>query len=548
MSETPRRLEDRFIIRQDLRVVKTVPLETGSLTIGRSPRCDITLDHDAVSRYHARLEKRDNGWYVVDSGSVNGMFVNGERVTEIRIGPGDVVEIRPFAMNYLGGKSTATAEPDRSVRLSDSCLAPTIVRDSSHVVRDFKQRLEDLYALSRLVIRRKENGTFWQRIHTTLQRSLSADRCVLVGVDESAGVYRLAPCQRTSESSAPLELSRSVLREVIESGQSLCIQQVTEDERFADAQSLAVGAVGSVICVPVIVDGQTRAIVYADRHRSHPPFRAEDLDFVIAAVDLAATAVGMDELHAAAKELSRVRGRIEAGREMQEMLLPAPIPQPDWGEVAARNYPADQMSGDIYDVFMDAAGRLVVSLADVSGHGVPAAFVTALLQDALRQSAAYHDDLGEIIQRVNASMHTYSATGSFATMVLCRWSASGDSVEIANAGHHAPLWTDATGKVEEFPDRVGLLLGFSPTWDGEIVRRDASSDVALLLSSDGATEARNAAGDEYGVTGLADRLSQSCKNSAEGIVAGLLDDVRQFCSPREPKDDVTLLVVKRDSQ
>jgi sigma-B regulation protein RsbU (phosphoserine phosphatase) len=256
----------------------------------------------------------------------------------------------------------------------------------------------------------------------------------------------------------------------------------------------------------------------------------------------------MDELQAGAKELSRIQGRIQAGREVQEILLPSPIPQPDWGQVAAVNYPADKMSGDIYDVFLDAAGRLVVSVADVSGKGVPAAFVTAIIQDALRQAASHLEDLGDIIRRVNAAMTSYSATGCFATMVVCRWSSDGHTVEIANAGHHAPLWVDSAGRAEPFPERVGLILGFDANWLGEVVTRDASSDEAMLLSSDGATEARNPDGQDLELSGLGECFARRHDQDAQTIVTGLLDDVKRYSAPSEPRDDVTFLVVKREGR
>ncbi len=540
--------DDRLIVRHDLRLVKTVELKAGSYTVGRSSQCDITLGHDAVSRHHARFERRSDGWYVIDTDSANGVLVNGQRIQESRLLPGDVIEIRPFSMNYLAEHGTRHANGDRSVTFAGRSVTPTIVRDvarAAHV--PVKQRLEDLYALSRLLIRRTEDGTFWPRVHAALQRSLAADRCVLVGVDSSAGMYRLAPRARSTEDQAPLELSRSVLNTALESGQALLIQNVNQDSRFAAAQSLAISATRSVICAPIMVQGRARAAVYADRRHSQPPFDEDDLDFVVAAVDLASTAVEMDELHVSARELSRVHGRIEAAREMQKLLLPNPLPQPTWGRVAARNYPADQMSGDTYDAFLDKAGRLVVSLADVAGKGVPAAFVTAMLQDALRQCAVYLDNLGDIMQRLNESMCTYNTAGRFATMVVCRWSPDGNVVEIANAGHHAPLWVRRSGHVEAFPERVGLILGYDARWIGEIVHRDASTDIIMLLSSDGATEARSPDDNEYGLCHLADRLAKLHREDAEDIANGLLGDVRSFCSPREPMDDVTLLIVKRNT-
>jgi len=227
------------------------------------------------------------------------------------------------------------------------------------------------------------------------------------------------------------------------------------------------------------------------------------------------------------------------------MLLPCPIPQPDWGQVAAVNYPADQMSGDIYDALIDAEGRLVVSIADVAGKGVPAAFATAILQDTCRHYLAHLEDLGDIVRQINRTFDDQSPVGCFATMVMCRWSPRGDSVEIANAGHHAPLWLTAAGDVEPFPERIAFPLGVNPLWTGRIVRRDTSDSILVLLSSDGVTEARNPAEEEYGLSRLARRLRQLDTDDARAVIAGLLDDVKQFCSTAELADDVTLLVVKR---
>ncbi len=544
MSSTSQRPTHRLIIRRDLRVVDTAELASDTLTLGRSNTCDIVLAHEAVSRVHARFEPRDDGWHVVDEGSANGVFVNGAQRASARIEPGDVVEVRPFSMNVLGGRDDAASQ-DQSVYLTTVTPQPTLIRDVGVELRPAEQRLEDLYGLSRLVVRRDEDGSFWPQFFRTLHHSLAADRCVILGVVDVAGLYRLAPRARTAGPERPLEVSQSVVQRVVESGQAMLIQQVASDDRFREAQSLAVANVGSVLCVPVVVDDKTRAMVYAERQVARSPFQAEDLDFVVAAVDLAAAAVRMDELHARARELARVRGRIEAARELQEMLLPHPVPQPTWGEVAARNYPAEQMSGDIFDVLIDKQGRLVVSIADVTGHGVPAAFLTGILQDTFRHAVTHFEDLGEIVQRVNESMAAYSKTGCFATMVVCRFGAAGEHVEIANAGHHAPLWCDAEGRVEAYPDRVGMILGFEPTWDGRVLERDVGTEAVCLLTSDGAVEAIDAQREPFDTERLIESLQATRDASAEQIITTAFHRVREHTRPREPKDDVTFLVVKR---
>lgn len=538
--------ELRLMIRRELRHLGDVRLAGDRLTIGRSIDCDVRLEDDDVAQLHAVLERRPDGWRLTDQEQIRGLRVNGRKVGEALLVPGDVIDIRPFSMNVLDDRPVGRSESsDRSIHLSYTGVVPTYVRDTLDAGSVFQQRLEDLYAMARLILARKDNGSFWQIIHAALQRCLSADRCILVGVDERGGHYRLAPRARTADIDKPLGVSQSVLRDTVAAGKGMLIQQVTQDERYAEARSLVDSRSGSVICVPVMVDGRTRAVLYADRDVMRLPFQAGDLDFAMAAVDLAAGAVSVDELQAKTRELSRLKGRIDVGREMQKMLLPQPIPQPEWGEVAALNQPADQMSGDIYDVRLDPQGRLLVSIADVAGKGVPAAFVTAILQSSFRQAVLHHESLLDIIGSVNATLNASIPPDCFATMIIVRWSKSGETAEIVNAGHHAPLWLTKEGRVEEFPLRGGIPLGIMPTWDESVVQRDAARDSVLLLCSDGMTECTDGAGVEFGLEKVGEELTRLSHLPLSEIAAGLAKRVRQHCAPRDPADDVTLVAVKR---
>lgn len=536
------------MIRRDLRLVREVELvpRSACLTIGRGKQCTIRLDDPDVAPIHATLEHAEDGWHLRDAGSERGLRVNGHKTRHAVLMPGDVVDIRPFAMNLLGSVPDCDrrSREDTSLHLSESGVTATLVRESTESGNVIRQRLDDLYALSRLILARKDNGSFWQIMHAALQRCLAADRCVLVGVDGGGGLFRLAPRARPSAVDAPLGVSLSVLSDTVRAGKGMLVECVGSDMRYAAAQSLVDHRSGSVICVPVMVEGRTRAVVYADRQVSRVPFQPSDLDFAMAAVDLAASAVSVDELQAQTRELSRVRGRIEAGREMQEMMLPSPLPQPVWGEVAALNVPADQMSGDIYDVLIDPKGRLVVSLADVSGKGVPAAFGTAIVQSSFRQAVADHEDLRDAMRSINGTLDKSLPIGCFATMVVCRFSTDGSEVEIANAGHHAPLWL-SDGAIEAYPQGIAIALGIMPDWPDDVVRKSLSSERVLVLSSDGVTEATNADAAEYGISRLGECVLRLGGESAAAIAGQIARDVRSFSGRDEFDDDLTLVIVRR---
>ncbi len=535
----------RMLVRRDLQLVQDVHLLGDSITIGRSGRCEIQLDHEDVAPVHARLDRSGQRWTITDLAGGRGLRVNGQRVEATALEPGDVIDVRPFAMNFLGGANGSALAVDKSLNLTGSGVFPTLVRetqDSGFVIR---QRLEDLYALSRLILARKDNGSFWQIIHAALQRCLAADRCVLVGVDAQGGLFRLAPRARPTAGQTPLGVSSSILQDTIKAGGGMLIERVNQDQRYADARSLIDHRSGSVICVPLVVNGTTRVVVYADREVSRVPFQSAELDFTMAAMDLAATAVSMDELHAQTRELSRIRARIDVGREIQKMLLPSPIAQPAWGEVAALNHPADQMSGDIYDVQLDSAGRLVVSLADVAGKGVPAAFVTAILQSSFRQNLAMHEDLAVVLQNVNLALEASSPADCFATMLVLRFAADGRSYELANAGHHPPLWWKSDGTVGAPAHGASVPLGIIPDYQVSVSRHDAADLRGLLLFSDGIVECQSASRQDYGMERLQQRLAEMHDAGAAAIAGAIANDVRSFAAPAAPPDDVTMAVVCR---
>lgn len=535
-------IQEHLIIRKGLAFVRSVPLDRSPLQIGRTPDADIQLDHQSVSRRHAQLTRTRDGWRVADAGSTNGVLLNGERITAAQLRPGDVIDIRPFTLQFNADAGGAT---DLSLVLTDSSAITQVARRSTLPQALHRQRLEELYGLARLVMRRSESGSLWPSVQNALRRSLHAERCVVIGLDQAGQPYRLHPPRVQDAHGEPLGVSQSVLRSVVQKRESVLVERVDAHVAYAEAMSLAGAGVGSVICVPVILHNQVRAIVYADRHQTVAPFRDEDLSFVSAAVELAAAAVELDELHDQNRELAHLRGRLAAAREIQEMLLPQPIPQPRWGAVAARNYPADTMSGDIYDVHLDPQGRLVVMLADVAGKGVPASLITATLQSTLRVSLDEGADLKSTVNRLNRAIDTHHREGLFATMLLARWSADGTRIELVNCGHHAPLWLRRDGTVEEFADRIGMALGVDTEWHGQILEIDATPYRAMMVFSDGVTEARNAQHEEFGTERSKAVLASGSHENAEADVEALAQAVHNFCRPGEPEDDVTILQVWR---
>ena len=239
------------------------------------------------------------------------------------------------------------------------------------------------------------------------------------------------------------------------------------------------------------------------------------------------------------EQRSRDREQAEA-REIQRGLLPEALPEvPAW-DLAAACIPAAAVGGDLYDVFTLEAGSLAFMIADVAGKGVPAALLASAVQASVRGAATPGRSPSEVCAEVNRSLCGHIPANRFVTLFFGVLDTGTGAFVYANAGHNPPLV--AAGDVLRL-GCGGVMLGI----DREARWRDQSVSMlpgdALLLYTDGLTETRSDAGEEYGDERLADALRQRAGLPAAELIATLLDEVQRFGPV--PEDDRTAVVARR---
>ncbi len=246
--------------------------------------------------------------------------------------------------------------------------------------------------------------------------------------------------------------------------------------------------------------------------------------------------------HFSAEERRRLEDDLERARRVQANLLPErDVRMPGW-EIHTRYTPAGPVSGDYYDVLRRDDGGALVLFGDVAGKGVSASLLMASLQAIFKSLTSVPDELPDLLGRANRLFCESTGLHSFATLVCVDVLADG-GVGLANAGHWPPLVRSRTG-VAGFPAE-GLPIGLFADAAYPCRRLELSPGDALVLYTDGLSEARNRDGEEYGNARLAGVLAETAGLPAAVTAERLLADLAAFQGPARPADDLTLMVLQR---
>jgi sigma-B regulation protein RsbU (phosphoserine phosphatase) len=235
---------------------------------------------------------------------------------------------------------------------------------------------------------------------------------------------------------------------------------------------------------------------------------------------------------------------MDEARRIQRKLLPASLPQIDGWEVASSWQPAAGVGGDCFDALAFGRTRLALSIADVVGKGIPAALLMSNLQAAVRAFATDAAQPGELCQQVNRILCGNIAEGRFISFFYCVIDSDLATLTYANAGHYLPILIRAEGTVERL-GCGGAVLGVFPETAYEQGEVALAPRDRLILFTDGITEARNAADEEFGEERLVNLAVANRSCSAPALQARLAEAVAAFAGG-EFQDDATLIVLASD--
>ena len=265
--------------------------------------------------------------------------------------------------------------------------------------------------------------------------------------------------------------------------------------------------------------------------------------------ELAEFARAFTHMAAEIEAKQRRRDEMHAAAEIQQSILPRPLARE--GVLAtidlhAEMHPAREIGGDFYDFFPVGEDQLAVTVADVSGKGIPAALFMAVSRTVLRSiegsAEAAGNDMNARIEHANRLLSADNATAMFVTAFHGVLEVKTGALRYCNAGHNPPYLLRADG-VSERLAATGVPFGV----DGDLPYRLAEAQLrpgdTLFLYSDGITEAFNPEGEEFGAARLEDALAEMRGRSAAALVGNVLAATTAFAAGADQSDDITALAL-----
>lgn len=242
-----------------------------------------------------------------------------------------------------------------------------------------------------------------------------------------------------------------------------------------------------------------------------------------------------------------VEGELRAARKIQASLLPRVFPPfPDRSEFAlyATNEPATFIAGDFFDFFFIEPDKLAFVIADVSGHGIPAALFMAVSRTAIRTVAVSGQSPREIIDHINKVLSADNDDMMFVTLFYGHYDIKTGDLTYVNAGHNPPYVVRKDGHCEKLPATGPLVATIENVSYGERTIHMGAGDL-LVTFTDGVTEAHSSRDNVlYGEERLERLIQRINEKSVEEICDMIRHDTDHFAH-HERQDDATLLVLRR---
>lgn len=382
-----------------------------------------------------------------------------------------------------------------------------------------------------------------ESIVDSLSQLYSYDAAGIFLVDKNNGTLRHMVTRgynRKILDKIPIKINEGISGLVIRTKTGIIISDVLQDPHYFMVRP----QVRSQMTVPLFSGDDVIGVLVLESDRLDH-YNRSDLESLTAFASLAAIAIDNAELYKDSLTKKNLESELLVASKIQKVLLPQRPPNIDGLQIEATNIPSLIVGGDLYDMFYHNKNSLGVTIGDVSGKGAPGAILMAVLYAGFRSLLKDVFEVSEIVARLNNLLEETTTAGYFATFWFGVLDVPNNTLTYCNAGHNPPILLRKNKKIELL-EQGGMLLGFlrHQSYIQEKIEFDAGD--YLILYTDGVTEIKNPAEEEFGEKRLISILKKHYGKSPLEMKNEILKAIKEFSGSVEFDDDITLLIIHKE--
>jgi sigma-B regulation protein RsbU (phosphoserine phosphatase) len=407
-----------------------------------------------------------------------------------------------------------------------------------------RERLENelLYTVSQKISLSLDSGEVLNSIIDSLGTVVPYDSAAIWLLDartlevaeESIRGYRPEMANRLR-----LKVGEGLVGWAAKTGQSVIVPDVRIDPRYVNARD----ETRAEMVAPLKIGGEVIGVFNLESSQVNA-YTPRELRLLETFASQAAVAIERSRHLRQQLEKERLDRELSIARQIQLTFLPDH--DPDWAgfDVSGYNISSEEVSGDFFDYIPIAEDQWGVVIADVSGKGVPASLIMASLRAALWTEVRNTYSIAEVCMRVNNFLYASLGETEFVTAAYGVIDLTKGLFTYSNGGHFPPIVLRANGTVVSL-EEGGLPFGAFPNVKFPEGRFDFVPGDVMLLYTDGAVEAQDPDGEEFGRDRLVAALERLRDRPARQIRTGLVEALRDFTRTPHFADDLTFVVIRR---
>jgi len=345
--------------------------------------------------------------------------------------------------------------------------------------------------------------------------------------------------EQANEEYLRLKIGQGLVGWVAKTGEAVIVPDVTKDERYVKARP----ETKSEIVAPIKIDGRLIGVLNLESNKE-VVYDRKSLLLITVFASQAAISIERAILHKKMLESQRLDEQLTIARQIQVTFLPKAKPSLPGYDIAGVNIPSGEVGGDYFDFIRIIDHHTGIAIADVAGKGIPASLIMASFRASLIAEIRNNYAIRVICRKVNSLIYESVERGNYVTAVYGVLDSKNDIFTFSNCGHNRPMLLRRDDRVE-FLSEGGLALGIVAHTEYEERPLFLQSGDLILFFTDGVTEARSAAGEEFGQERLIGIMREFREKTSEEIIQKVYDEVKNFSSESHIFDDLTMIVLKK---